>query len=109
MQIKKPAWLSMPVLDVRTLSTAQLTALAVAYDTLATEPLDALAQLHNDQARQSVDKALSNALGLPDLAPIRELLSRVPGLNAIDINPRRQSPEVSDDAAEDDDQEEMTV
>ena len=98
--MKKPAWLSMPVLDVRALSKTQLKALAAAYDKLSIQPLDALAQLHNDLGRQAIDKALSDALGLPDLAPIRELLSREPGLNAVDINPRAEP--VDDDEDEDD-------
>jgi hypothetical protein len=97
MQMKQPAWLSMPVLDVRALSKTQLKALAAAYDKLSTQPLDALAQLHNDLGRQSIDKALSDALGLPDLAPIRELLSREPGLNAMDINPRAEPVDDEDD------------
>ena len=99
MQMKKPAWLSMPVLDVRALSKTQLKTLAAAYDKLSTQPLDALAQLHNDLGRQSIDKALSDALGLPDLAPVRELLSREPGLNAVDINPRVEPVDDEDDEA----------
>ena len=42
MQMKQPAWLSMPVLDVRALSKSQLKALAAAYDKLSIQPLDAL-------------------------------------------------------------------
>jgi hypothetical protein len=53
-------------------------------------------------------KSPDGLLGLPDLKPVREQLCREPGLNAIDINPR-QSAEISDDEAGDDDQEEMTV
>ena len=102
MQMKKPAWLSMPVLDVRALKNTQLKARAGAYDKLSMQPLDALAKLHNDRGRQSIDKALSDALGLPDLAPIRELLSREPGLNAEDINPRA---EPIDDNEDDDEKE----
>ena len=102
MQMKKPAWLSMPVLDVRALKNTQLKALAAAYDKLSMQPLDALAKLHNDRGRQSIDKALSDALGLPDLAPIRELLSREPGLNAVDINP---GAEPVDDNEDDDEKE----
>ena len=65
----------------------------------ASSGISTLAQLHNDRGRQSIDKALSDALGLPDLAPIRELLSREPGLNAVDINPRVKPDD--DDEADD--------
>jgi len=34
MQMKKPAWTAMPALDMRVLSDAQVTSLAVAYDAL---------------------------------------------------------------------------
>jgi hypothetical protein len=39
MQMKQPAWESMPVLDVRALSVQQLTKLASRYDALSTENL----------------------------------------------------------------------
>lgn len=88
MQMKKPAWLSMLVLDVRTLDAEQLRHLSSAYDTLAQAPLAPLAQLDHDATRHKVDDALSQVLGLPSLAPIRELLAREPGLTAKEINPR---------------------
>ena len=86
MQMKKPAWSSMPVIDVRALPEATLEALAKAYDTLAEKELAAIAQLDSDMARQEIDAALANALGLPDVGMIRELLAREPGLTARDIN-----------------------
>jgi hypothetical protein len=97
MQMKKPAWLAMPVLDVRALTKPQLTALSKAYDRLSGEALLALASLDHDQTRKAIDDALSKALGLPDLAPIRELLAREPGLNARDINPRSKRGESIED------------
>ncbi len=80
MQMKKPAWAAMPVLDVRTLSDAQAASLAAAYDALCDRELQALAQLNHDPARRAIDEALSAALGLPDLGPLREMLAREPGL-----------------------------
>ena len=80
MTMKKPAWLAMPVLDVRTLSDEQTASLAVAYDTLCTQELQALAKLNHDPVRKAIDDALSAALGLPDLAPLRAMLAQEPGL-----------------------------
>lgn len=80
MKMKKPAWLAMPVLDVRTLSDAQATQLAKAYDALCTQELQALAKLHRDPVRQAIDDALSTVLGLPDLTPLRAMLAQEPGL-----------------------------
>ena len=48
---EKPAWASMPVLDVRMLSDEQLIDLAAAYDVLAFEQLEALANLDHDPNR----------------------------------------------------------
>ncbi len=87
MQMKKPAWSSMPVLDVRKLSKSKLTTLATAYDRLAKKELAPIAQLDADKTRQEIDVALGKALGLPDLGAIRVLLSREPGLSAHDIAP----------------------
>ena len=80
MQMKKPAWAAMPVLDVRTLSDAQAASLAAAYDALCDRELQALARLNHDPARRAIDEALSAALGLPDLGPLRAMLAREPGL-----------------------------
>jgi hypothetical protein len=103
MQMKKPAWLSMPVLDVRILTNPQLKAFEHSYDKLAQEPLAPLAQLNVDSTRGAIDQVLAEILGLPDVEPIRALLAREPGLNAIDINPRASA---SDDDDDDDDEHE---
>ena len=79
-QMKKPAWAAMPVLDVRTLDATALQALADAYDRLATQNLKPLAQLADDAVRAEIDAALAAVLGLSNLAPLRELLGREPGL-----------------------------
>lgn len=88
MQMKKPAWLSMPMLDVRVLKPEQLKMLTATYDRLCHEPLAPLSHLDSDPTRRQIDEALCKALDLPDLTPIRQLLAREPGLTAEEINPQ---------------------
>ncbi|MBV5308164.1 hypothetical protein [Chromatium okenii] len=85
MQVKKPAWAAMPVLDVRALPPATLEQLATDYDRLCEQPLLALAKLAVDPHRIAIDAALAAALGLPDLQPLRELLAREPGLTGVGL------------------------
>jgi len=80
MKVKKPAWASMPVLDVRTLSDEIIRKLAKAYDAVCEKELMALAKLDSDPVRAEIDTALSAVLGLPDIKPLRQLLAREPGL-----------------------------
>lgn len=80
MQMKKPAWESMPVLDIRNLKKSQLKNLADSYDKLSIEGLMPLAQLDVDPVRKEIDAAICKALGIPTLKVIRELLVREPGL-----------------------------
>lgn len=86
MQIKQPAWETMPVLDVRALSTVQLDALAEAYDQHCQQSLDALAKLDTDPVRKGIDDAISTALELPDMANLRAQLAREPGLKGVQAN-----------------------
>ena len=110
MQMKKPAWLSMPVLDVRQLSKEQLKLLRQSYDDIARKGLAPVAQLDSDANRIKIDDCLSKVLGIPDLTSVRALLAREPGLNAIEINPRQEtSAEPEDDDPEDEDQAEMAI
>ncbi|MEK7716987.1 MAG: hypothetical protein AAB322_04450, partial [Pseudomonadota bacterium] len=86
--------------------------LAAACDRLANENLDALARLDSDPIRRQIDDALTQALGIPDLAPIRELLAREPGLTARDIVPRpsQQRLDLAEDGDEEDnDQEQLEL
>ncbi|RWO21747.1 hypothetical protein [Mesorhizobium sp.] len=108
MQMKKPAWLSMPVLDVRALTKQQLNLIEKAYKEISTQELAALGQLDADPIRKQIDDTLSKVLGFPDLGPIRELLAREPGLNAVDINPRA-TPSISDDEEDEDTQTAMAI
>ena len=79
-KMKKPAWTTMPALDVRALRDEQVKALATAYDTLGHRELQALAKLDVDPVRRAIDDALSAALDLPDLTPLRTMLAQEPGL-----------------------------
>ena len=55
----------MPVLDVRALSDAQITALSASYDLICRKSLEPLASLHTDFVRSEIDAALAKALKLP--------------------------------------------
>ncbi|HEX2556501.1 MAG TPA: hypothetical protein VHL98_22615 [Microvirga sp.] len=81
-KMKKPAWAAMPVLDVRGLDRDQVQSLAGAYDRLASRSLKAVAQLADDPGRAAIDAALSEALNLPNLASLRQMLARESGLTA---------------------------
>jgi hypothetical protein len=89
MQMKQPAWQSMPVLDVRSLKPEQIKMLSDTYDAIANLELAPLAQLDKDPVRIRIDETLSKVLNLPGLSPIRELLAREPGLTALEINPKQ--------------------
>ncbi|MBZ5495553.1 MAG: hypothetical protein LAP85_04060 [Acidobacteriia bacterium] len=102
MQMKKPAWASMPVLDVKSLSMTQLASLAASYDALSHQGLEPLSQLSLDPVRCQIDLAISETLTIPELSPIRELLDREPGLNAKSIVPRDAEQGVLPILAEDD-------
>jgi hypothetical protein len=80
MQVKQPAWATMPVLDVRTLPASSLAQLAAAYDAVCTKKLLALAKLDSDPVRAEIDGALSATLGFPDMGLLRQLIAREPGL-----------------------------
>ena len=88
MQIKKPAWKEMPVLDVRALPDGAVQYLADAYNELCNEELKALAKLNVDDARAKIDKVISFVLGAPDMAPLRSLLAREPGLTGKGLSPK---------------------
>jgi hypothetical protein len=102
MQMKQPAWQSMPVLDVRALSSKQLDELTDEYTRLCSQGLEPLAQLKTDPIRRDIDSALSRVLHIPDLSFIRDLLDREPGLTAVGIAVRNtvadddEEPEESD-------------
>lgn len=105
MQMKKPAWASMLVLDVRHLPKGALDALAGAYDDLCHKELGPIAKLNTDHIRRQIDDKISEVLGVPKVDPIRELLAREPGLTARDIMPRIVQDDLAiTDGADDDDE-----
>jgi hypothetical protein len=75
---KKPALLGLPVLDIRQLTPVHRQSLANAYDDLAKNQLGSLPEAAADQVRAAIDGAVADALGLPDLAILRETLTREP-------------------------------
>lgn len=85
MQMKKPAWSSMPVLEVRKLSETKLARLSDAFDVISDLELAPIAQLHVDPVRKKIDAAICKVLSLPDVEPLRQLLAREPGLSAEEI------------------------
>ncbi len=108
MQMKQPAWESMPVLDVRRLSEPRIRRLAAHYDRLSNQKLDPLARLNSDPVRRAIDNAIAKAIRVPDFSHIRELLDREPGMNARDIVP--WAPEIDEPSDEaDGDQTELAI
>ena len=101
MQMKKPGWLSMPVLDVRQLNRDQLKQLDRTYKEIGGKELAPVSKLDSDVTRIMIDDCLSDVLGIPDLKSVRALLSREPGLNATEINPRKVVKPADDDEGED--------
>ncbi|MEY9581509.1 N-6 DNA methylase [Sinorhizobium fredii] len=97
MQMKKPAWEGMPVLDVRKLNPTQLSNLVSIYDALSSQHLQPLAQLDGDPIRLKIDEALCQTLGAPSLAPIRDLMVREPGLTGRDYGAVTATTEPDDD------------
>lgn len=94
MKVKQPQWAAMPVLDVRNLPAETLSRLADDYDALCDKELLALAKLDVDPIRARIDDALSAALGLPDVAPLRELLAREPGLTGTSLSRKPEQTEM---------------
>ena len=68
----------MPVLDVRTLLSAQVERLADAYDRLSQSELRPLPEMAADPVRAELDSAITQALDLPDFSALRTMLSREP-------------------------------
>ncbi len=75
---KKPVLMSMPVLDVRQITAKRKDRLSRAFDELARLPLEPFPSMVEDEARIRIDAAISQALGLPDLSVLREMLAREP-------------------------------
>ena len=86
MSIKKPAWSSMQVLDVRELSKDQLEQLEATFDSIVNESLKPVAELNVDPVRIKIDEDICRVLNIPNIDSIRQLLAREPSLSAKKIN-----------------------
>ena len=75
---KKPRLLNLPVLDLKSLSPAQVTYLVAGFDRLSAKPLGHIPEIATDPVRAEIDALFSKALHLPDLAVLREMLAREP-------------------------------
>ena len=78
MQFKKPLLLAMPVLNIDKLKAKELNALSVAFDRLSKTELLPFSQIATDKTRAFIDWSISEAFGLPDLTPLREMIGREP-------------------------------
>lgn len=75
MNFKKPNLSALNVLDPGALSRDQLQALAASFDSLSSKVLGPISKADSDPIRREIDRSLSNALGLPDIEPIRKLFT----------------------------------
>ena len=87
MQMKKPAWESMAVIDVTRLNDWQKKSLSGTYDELSVEMLLPISELNVDEVRTRIDDAFCKILEVPSIKSIRELLAREPGLTGREIAP----------------------
>jgi|GEM_PF-6615034 len=88
---KKQSLSKLPVLEVRKLSAQQLHQLEQAFNALRGQPLLPLPQMAVDPVRAQIDAAVAQALGLPDLTPLREQLAREPVISLQPLRQQRQS------------------
>ncbi|MBI3873271.1 MAG: hypothetical protein HY304_09370, partial [candidate division Zixibacteria bacterium] len=75
---KKPVLKSLPIPDLSSLRPAKLKRMAEMFDRLGKEPLKPLPEMDSDSVRAEIDGAVAEALGLPDIAPIRGMLANEP-------------------------------
>ena len=76
--MKKADLEELPVLDVRQLSTSQLERLSRLFDEMAEAEFERLPGMVYCPARSALDDGISEILGLPDLAKLRDLLASEP-------------------------------
>ena len=76
--LKKADLRSLPVLDVRGLTSRQLAALSDLFDELADSAFERLPAMVDCPSRSRLDAGLSEILGLPDLVGLRRLLASEP-------------------------------
>ena len=76
--MKKADLQELPVLDTRRLSPSQLQELSDLFDEMADAQFERLPGMANCPARRSLDDGISEILGLPNLAKLRDLLASEP-------------------------------
>ncbi len=76
--MKKTDLARLPVLDVRSLTSEQLSALSDLFDDLSDSEFERLPAMQECPTRKTLDDGLSEILGLPDLAVLRTLLASEP-------------------------------
>ena len=86
MSIKKPAWSSMQVLDVRELSDCQLEQMEATFEAVVNESLKPVAELNFDPVRMKIDEDICRIMKIPDIESVRQLLAREPSLSAKKIS-----------------------
>jgi hypothetical protein len=79
-----------PILNVNALPQRVLVRMAQAFDMLSQQALLPLPQMASDAVRAQIDAAIADALGLPDLTPLRERLAREPVVCLQPLRQRRQ-------------------
>ena len=76
--MKKADLEELPVLDPRRLSPSQLKRLSDLFDALSEEEFERLPGMAHCPTRRRLDDGISEILGLPDLATLRDLLASEP-------------------------------
>ena len=77
-KLKKADLQELPVLDPRRLSPTQLKRLSDLFDALSEEEFERLPGMAHCPTRRRLDDGISEILGLPDLATLRDLLASEP-------------------------------
>jgi type I restriction-modification system DNA methylase subunit len=77
-QFKKPSLQLLPILNVDALEESQLHKMATHYDGISKLEFASFSKMTDDDVRTAADLAVATTLGLPDLTPLRELLSLEP-------------------------------
>lgn len=76
--MKKGELAKLPVLNVRALPPAQLTALSSLYHQLSAQEFQRLPEMADCPARAALDNGISQILNLPNLHPLRRMLASEP-------------------------------
>lgn len=85
---KKPTLQSLPVIDLQRLKKDAMRTLVRCFDEVAAGSIQPLQKIAEDEARKRIDDSVCEALGLPDLAELRERLSLEPILSLRPLTPR---------------------